>query len=187
MKKLALLFGLVAFSVNAQIKVGKCQSYYADKQLAKQIFDSINAYRKSLGQEPYVWEENYYVTAKKQNDYLADNGLWGHRINNVPGTELIVAVNNLRVPINSDMYSMLADSCLRQWKHSEFHHETLKTPILSKSQTSSTITVNNVNLNVLLCKYGAISVNVLDYGNVKHISCILHLGYYVDTNKWLER
>jgi len=183
MKKLALLFSLVAFSVNAQIKVGKCQSYYADKQLAKQLFDLINAYRNSLGEASYIWEENYYVTAKTQNDYLADNGLWGHRTNYMPGTELIVAVNNLQITINSDVYSMLADSCLRQWKHSEFHHKILKTPILSKLQTSRTITVNNVNLNVRLCKYGAISVNILDYGDVKHISCILHLGYYNDPLK----
>jgi len=183
MNKLALLFSLFTFFVNAQIKVGKCQSYYADKQLAKQLFDSVNAYRKSLGQESYIWEENYYITAKKQNDYLADCGLWGHRINYMPGTELIVAVNNLRISINPTVYSMLADSCLRQWKHSEFHHETLKTPILSKSQTSSTITINGVNLTVLLCKYGAISVNVLNYGDIKHISCILHLGYYNDPLK----
>ena len=187
MKRLALLFVLISSTAIAQINVGKCKSYYEDKQLAKQIFDSINSYRKSLGEAPFVWEENYYVTAKTQNDYLANNGLWGHRTNNAPGTELIVAVNNLRESISVATYPMIADSCLRQWKHSEFHHEALKAPILSKNQTSYTISVNDVNLNILPCKFGAISINVLDYGNVKHVSCILHLGYYTNPNADLER
>ena len=73
----------------------KQKSYSENKQLAKQIFDSINSYRKSLGQAAFIWEENYYVTAKTHNDYLNTNGLWGHRNNYQPGTELIVAVNNL--------------------------------------------------------------------------------------------
>ena len=187
MKKLAFIFSIVAFSLNAQVNVGKCKSFYEDKILAKQIFDSINSYRKSLGQGAFIWEENYYVTAKTHNDYLAKNGLWGHRNNWQPGTELIVAVNNLREPVTSALYSMIADSCLRQWKHSAPHNQALKSPLLTKTETGYSTTWDGVTFNATRSKYGAISVNVVDYGNVKHVSCILHLGYYTDPNLELQK
>ena len=38
------------------------------------------------------------------------------------------------------------------------------------------------NVAVLLSKYGAISSNVLDYGNHKMIYIILQLGQYSDSN-----
>jgi hypothetical protein len=186
MKKLTLLFSLVAFSVTAQIKVGKCQSYYADKQLSKQIFDSVNAYRNSLGEASYVWEENYYVTAKTQNDYLADNGLWGHRTNYMPGTELIVGVCGIRQEVTRDLYKMIIDSCIQQWIHSDWHHKTMKAPILTTTATNSKIEISGVILNIILNKFGAISINVLDYGTYKNIYCIFHLGFYKDPYKRLE-
>jgi len=91
MKPLLVLLGFMSFSATAQIFIGNYISYYSDKQLSRQLFDSINAYRNSVGQKSIIWEENYYVTAKKHNDYLAQNGFWGHR-NNGWGTELIVGV-----------------------------------------------------------------------------------------------
>jgi hypothetical protein len=187
MKKLAFIFSIVAFSLNAQIKVESAKSFSEDKILAKQLFASINSYRNSIGVASYIWEENYYVTAKTHNDYLAKNGLWGHRRNETPGAELIVAVTLINnETVTPELYAMLIDSCMNQWKHSEFHHEVLKAPILSKLQPTYIITVTDINLSILLTKYGAVSVNVVNHGKSKHVTCILHLGHYTDPNIWLE-
>lgn len=187
MKRLALLFVLISSTTIAQINVGKCKSYYADKQLAKQLFDSVNSYRKSLSEAPFIWEENYYVTAKTQNDYLANNGLWGHRTNYMPGTELIVGVCGISQDITIDLYKMIIDSCIQQWIHSDWHHKTMKAPILTMTATNCKIEISGVNLNIILNKFGAISINVLDYGTYKNIYCIFQLGCYKDPYKELER
>ena len=186
MKKLMILFSLFAFSVSAQIFVGKAQSYHADTYLSKQLFLKVNEYRKSLGELAFIWEENYYVTAKKQNDHLCDNGMWGHRTNVMPGTELIVGVCGIREELTPALYEMIIDSCMQQWKHSEWHHKVLKAPALTMTTTHYKIEVSNVKLNILLNKFGAISINVLDYGTYKNVYCIFQLGFYKDPYKNLE-
>lgn len=186
MKCLLFLLGFMSFSVTAQIFVGKPQSYYEDKCLSKQLFLKVNEYRKSLGELAFIWEENYYVSAKKQNDYLCINGMWGHRTNIMPGTELIVGVCGIRQELTPALYEMIVDSCIQQWKHSEWHHKTLKAPILSATSTNYKIEVSGVNLNITLNKFGAISVNVLDYGTYKNVYCIFQLGFYKDPYKYLE-
>lgn len=175
MKKLVLLLVLAAFSVNAQIRVDKCKSYHADKQLAIQLFDSVNSYRNSLGETAFIWNDNYYESAKVHNDYLASSGLWGHT-NKPVETELIVAVNNLKSNITPEIYNLIIDSCIRQWKHSEFHHKTMIAPARTKSKTEHVISITGIDLNITLCKYGAISVNIWEYDNYVHVVCIMQLG-----------
>lgn len=175
MKKLVLLFTLTAFSVNAQVRVDKCKSYHADKQLAIQLFDSVNSYRNSLGEASFIWNDNYYESAKLHNDYLASAGLWGHT-NKPVETELIVAVNNLKSNITPEIREMIIDSCIRQWKHSEWHHKTMIAPVWTKSKPGHVISITGINLNIRLSKYGAISVNILEYDNYSHVTCIMQLG-----------
>jgi hypothetical protein len=188
MKKLVLLFGLVAFSVNAQVKLSeKCNSYYEDKDLAKYIFTATNNYRNSIGEHSFVWAEQYYSTSKKWNDYLSTNSLWGHRngdeYTNMSGTELIVGVTLIKThSITSDLYKMIADSCIQQLIHSEFHRAVITSPIRSEIQTTKSVSIDNININILLVKYGAISANVCVYNNYIIITCIIHLGYY--ENPW---
>ena len=187
MKPLLVLLGFLSFSATAQIFIGNYISYYSDKQLSRQLFDSINAYRNSVGQKSIIWEENYYVTAKKHNDYLAQNGFWGHR-NNGWGTELIVGVTLTDYGnIDSKLYGLIIDSCIRQWQHSPAHHQSLIAPLLSSTQTSYKTKWDDVTFNAQCFKYGSVSVNVC-YGlrgdkRMKHITCILHLGAYTDPTK----
>jgi hypothetical protein len=190
MKCLLVILGFLSFSLHAQIFIGNYISYYSDKQLSRQLFDSINAYRNSLNQKSIIWEENYYVTAKKHNDYLAENGLWGHRNEGV-GTELIVCVtlSNYEI-VDSKLYGYIIDSALRRWKHSYLHNDALIAPLLSSTQYTYKSAWGNGKLDALCFKYGAVSVNVC-YGlrgdkRMKHITCVLHLGAYTDTTKELS-
>lgn len=188
MKRLALLFVLINFNVNAQIKLPKkCNSYYEDKDLAKYVFTAANNYRNSIGERSFIWEDQYYITAKKWNDYLSTNSLWGHRngdeYTKMPGMELIVGVTLINMhSITIDSYKMIADSCIRQIIRSDFHHVSIISPLRSEMQTSQTVTVNNINIDILLVKYGAISANVCIYDDYIMITCIIHLGYY--HNPW---
>lgn len=198
MKRLLVILGFLSFSLHAQIFVGKCLSYHEDKQLAKLLFDYVNTYRNSLGESSYIWEENYYVTAKKQNDFLCANGMWGHRKESLYdrpliGTELIVSVTLYKDKFSPNIYNMIVDSCLRRWIHSDWHHEVLKAPLLSLNKTNHTIYITeperniyDVPLNIILSKFGAISVNVLDYGTYKMVDCIFQLGFYKDPYKLIE-
>lgn len=177
MKRLVLVFLLISNVGYVQIRVDKCNSFLEDKQLAKQLFDRVNLYRNSLGEASYTWNETCYESAKQHNDYLAANGLWGHT-NQPVQTELIVAVNNIRQSqqsITPDVQQMIIDSCIQQWIHSEWHHKTMIAPLATKTKTTHSISISGINLDIMLSKYGAISVNILRYANYVHVTCIMHL------------
>lgn len=174
MKRLLIVFLLLCNATIAQVHVDKCNSFLEDKQMAKQLFDCVNLYRNSLGEASFIWNELCYESAKQHNDYLATNGLWGHT-NQPVQTELIVAVNNIRQSITSDVQKMIVDSCIQQWIHSEWHHKTMIAPLATKTKTTHSISITGINLDILLSRYGAISVNVLRYANYVHVTCIMHL------------
>lgn len=191
MKKLIVfvLMFISSFSIS-QIKVGKCQSFYEDRELGKLLFNRVNEYRLTLNQSPYVWTEHWYNTSLKWNNYLAQNGLWGHR--NGPewdgtgGSELIVAITLInRTNINKEDYKFIVDSCLNQWIHSPMHHGMVKAPIKTKTKDSEKIDLTGddiPDLSVVLVKFGGISTNVLKNKTNIIVQFIFHLGYYENYN-----
>jgi len=201
MKKLVVIFSLVAFNLNAQVSTPKCSSYTENKKLGQVIFNTVNNYRKSLNESPFLWSEYWYESSLKWNNHLAKNAQWGHR--NGPewlwtnGNELIVGMTipNLDA-IDESMYQYIADSCLQQWIHSPMHHAGLKAPIRTIKQTSCLQDNDgdgkNEPFSVELCKYGAISVNINRYSNIKGYSdftivqCIMHLGFGIDNTNYIK-
>ena len=187
MKKLLLIciLGLFATSATAQYEIPK--SVTEDKALSKYVFSYINEYRETVSQKPYVWTDFWYLSAKRWNDEVSKTGTWGHNRGpaweNFHGEELIVAI-----PIISDEdfnYKFIADSALNCWLHSKWHHDGITAPLMEKLGDTSTQQFGDTQLSgVLLCKYGAISANVLQYENHKMVYIIFHKGFYpASTNR----
>ena len=195
MKKLAIILSLFAFNLTAQVSTPKCSSYSENKKLGQVIFNTVNNYRKSLNESPYLWSEYWYESSLKWNNHLAKNAQWGHR--NGPewewtnSHELIVAVTirNLDA-IDESMYQYIADSCLQQWIHSPMHHAGLKAPIRTIKQTSCLQDLDGDGkmepFFVALCKYAGVSVNVNRYTHYTIIQCVMHLGYGIDNTNYIK-
>ncbi len=195
MKKLAIILSLVAFNLTAQVSTPKCSSYSENKKLGQVIFNTVNNYRKSLNESPYLWSEYWYESSLKWNNHLAKNAQWGHR--NGPewectnSHELIVAVTirNLDA-IDESMYQYIADSCLQQWIHSPMHHAGIKAPIRTIKQTSCLQDLNGDGKMELffveLCKYAGVSVNVNRYTHFTIIQCVMHLGFGIDKTNYIK-
>ena len=60
MKKLIIVFSLIAGSVVGQIPLGNIINATPDKELSKAIFDGVNQYRDTLNLKPFIWSEFYY-------------------------------------------------------------------------------------------------------------------------------
>jgi uncharacterized protein YkwD len=181
MKKVAFLFFTLIFSFLSSAQYEIPQSVTEDKELSKYIFNYINSYRDSIGVKPYVWTDFWYLSAKKWNDEVSNNGKWGH--NRGPGWELFKGQEMIvAVPILSERdnnYKFIADSALQQWLHSKYHISGIISPRQEKIGDTATVQFGDNQVSgVLLCKYGAISVNILTYANYKIAYVIFHLGYY---------
>ncbi len=195
MKKLVVIISLIAFNLNAQVSTPKCSSYTENKKLGQTIFNTVNSYRKSLNESPFLWSEYWYESSLRWNNHLSKNAQWGHRNgpawNGLNGSELIVAVTipNTSV-IDENMYQYIADSCLQQWIHSPMHHAGIKAPIRTIKQTSCLLDLNGDGkleiFPVQLCKFGAISVNINRYSHYTIIQCIMHLGYGIDNENFIQ-
>ena len=182
--KTLIVFILFVFQLRAQYKIPS--NVTEDKELSKYIFNTINKYRDSIGIKPYIWTDYWYFSAKRWNDEVSYNGKWGHNTGpkweNFKGTELIVAVPIISNENNN--HKFIADSALNQWLHSPYHAGVIKAIRQEKiGDTAPMSWGNGITIeSVLLSKYGAISSNVLDYGNHKMIYIILQLGQYSDSN-----
>jgi hypothetical protein len=174
----------------SQVKTEKCQSFYEDKELGKLLFNTVNEYRTTLKQSPYVWSDHWYGTSLKWNNHLAQNGLWGHRNGpewtGIGGSELIVAITlPNKTEVNKENYKLIVDSCLNQWIHSPMHHAMIKAPIKTNTKESEKLDLTGdgiLDIDVMLVKFGGISANVNRYKTYTIVQFIFHLGYYVDYN-----
>ena len=175
---------IVKTTSNSPIPVPDIVNFLENKELAKYMFNSVNEYRNSIKQESFIWEEHYYGTSVKWNNYLSSNSLWGHRNSNEiygagEGSELIVGLTLGGHPkITTDLYKMIADSCVMQWIHSPPHFAVLTSPIKTKDKNSAPIDWDGKGsmLNMILVKYGAISININRYKDFTVVQCIFHLG-----------
>jgi hypothetical protein len=182
-----LVFALVSFcSISQEQYHPRPKSVTEDKELSKYIFNYINDYRvNSVGVKPFVWTDFWYKSAKKWNDYTSYNGKWGHNRGpeweNCYGTELIVAV--LIAKDSDNNYKFIADSALQQWLHSTSHRSGIECPLMEKLGDRSAQQFGNDHLSsVFLTKYGAISANVLDFGDHKKVYIIFQTGFYSNSS-----
>jgi uncharacterized protein YkwD len=181
MKKVAILLAFLTSSIFSFSQYAVPQNVKEDKELSKYVFNHINSYRDSIGVKPYIWTDFWYLSAKKWNDEVSTTGKWGH--NRGPewelfkGQEMIVAVPILSEKDNN--YQFIADSALQQWLHSKYHISGIISPRQEKIGDTATVQFGDNQVSgVYLCKYGAISVNILTYANYKIAYVIFHLGYY---------
>ena len=185
MKKITLAFFiLISFFGTTQYSIP--QSVKEDKELSKYVFNYINEYRDSIGVKPYLWTDFWYYSAKKWNDEVSNTGKWGHHRGpgweSFNGQEMIVAVPILSEKDNN--YKFIADSALQQWLHSKYHISGIISPRQEKVGDTATIQFGDSQVSgVLLCKYGAISVNILTYDNYRIAYIIFHTGYYPNKNQ----
>lgn len=186
MKK--LLFFLLPFISIAQVEYSHPIpiSFTEDKELSKYIFNYINSYRDSIGVKPYIWTEFWYRSAKKWNDYCATNGKWGH--NRGPewtdwnGEELIVAVPVL--PGDEGNFKVIADSAVRRWLNSPWHNCGIVCPRMEKFGDTSSQQFGSHTLDkVFLCRYAAISANVLQFEDHQIVYIVYQKGFYEDSAK----
>jgi uncharacterized protein YkwD len=174
-----IFFILVSFYSNSQNAIP--QSIKEDKELSKYVFNYINQYRDSIGVKPYIWSEFWYNSAKKWNNEVSYTGKWGHNRglewSSFTGQEMIVAVPILSE--NDNNFKFIADSALNQWLHSEYHISGIVSPRQENIGDIASIHYGNIQVSdVLLCKYAAISVNILTYTNYHIAYIIFHMGHY---------
>jgi hypothetical protein len=185
MKKLIIssLFALLSASIYSQSRIPL--SVTEDKELSKYVFNHINVYRSSLPQKPFIWTDFWYNSAKKWNNEISTTGVWEHNQGkeweNFKGQEMIVAV-----PIMSeteDNYKFIANTALTKWLQSKYHVSGIVAPRQERVGDTGTVQFGDINVSdVLLCKYGAISVNIIKYPNYKIAYIVFQLGYYENSS-----
>ena len=181
MKKLIIILSIGIFSNSAYSQYGIPLSVTEDKELSKYVFNYINTYRDSIAQKPFIWTDFWYGSAKRWNDEISTTGKWGHNRGKAwedfRGQEMIVAIPILSEEDNN--YKFIADSALRQWLHSKYHVSGIVAPRQERVGDTATVQFGDTQLpGVLLCRYGAISVNILKYPNYKVAYIVFQLGYY---------
>lgn len=183
MKKLIISSVFAILSTGAYTQPGTPISVTEDKELSKYVFNHINSYRATLPEKPFIWTEFWYGSAKKWNNEVSTTSTWGHNRGkeweNFKGQEMIVAV-----PILSeaeDNYKYIAETALTKWLQSKYHVSGIVAPRQETVGDTGTVQFGDAQVSgVLLCKYGAISVNILKYPNYKIAYIVFQLGYYVD-------
>jgi len=185
MKRLIISLLFVVLSAGVGAQSGAPISVTEDKALSKYVFNYINNYRATLSQKPFIWTEFWYGSAKKWNDEVSNGGNWGHNRGkeweNFRGQEMIVAV-----PILSeaeDNYKYIAETALTKWLQSSYHVSGIVAPRQEKVGDTATVQFGDAQIpGVLLCKYGAISVNIIKYPNYKIAYIVFQLGYYQNSS-----
>ena len=181
MKKLIISSIFTLLSTGVYSQYGIPISVAEDKELSKYVFNRINTYRGTIQENPYIWTDFWYGSAKRWNDEISTTGKWGHNRGQAwtefRGQEMIVAI-----PILSDEddnYKFIADSALNQWLHSKYHVSGIIAPRQEHVGDTGTVQFGDAQISgVLLCRYGAISVNILKYPNYKVAYIVFQLGYY---------
>ena len=107
------------------------------------------------------------------------------------GAELICGVTLPKTfKIEQSTFQYIADSCLNQWIHSPMHHGMLLSPIRTVKQTSCPLDLDGdgklESFNILLCSYGAISVNINEYATSYIVQIIFHLGFGIDKDHFIH-
>lgn len=181
MKRLLIFSIFTILSAGAQAQPNGSISVTEDKELSKYVFNHINSYRATLPQKPFIWTEFWYSSAKKWNNQISTTEPWGHNRGkgweDFRGQEMIVAV-----PILSeaeDNYQYIAETALTKWLQSSYHVSGIVAPRQEKVGDTATVQFGDTQVNgVLLCRYGAISVNIIKYPNYKIAYIVFQLGYY---------
>jgi hypothetical protein len=183
MKKLIISSIFTLLSTGVYSQYGIPTSVTEDKELSKYVFNHINTYRGTIQEKPYIWTDFWYNSAKRWNNEISTTGKWGHNRGqaweNFRGQEMIVAV-----PILSDAednYQYIAETAITKWLQSKYHVSGIIAPRQETVGDTGTVQFGDAQVSgVLLCKYGAISVNILKYPNYKIAYIVFQLGYYVD-------
>jgi len=183
MKKTWISLAFTLISTVTYSQYGIPTSVTEDKELSKYVFNHINTYRGTIQEKPYIWTEFWYGSAKRWNNEISTTGKWGHNRGQAwtefRGQEMIVAIPILSEEDNN--YKFIADSALNQWLHSKYHVSGIIAPRQEKVGDTGTVQFGDSQVSgVLLCRYGAISVNILKYPNYKIAYIVFQLGYYVD-------
>ncbi len=185
MKFLIVSSLLVLLSVRSYAQSATPLSVTEDKQLSKYVFDHINSYRATLPQKPFIWTEFWYNSAKKWNNRVSTTESWGHNRGkeweDFKGQEMIVAVPILSAA--EDNYQHIAENALRKWLQSKYHVSGIVAPRQERVGDTGTVQFGDSKVSdVLLCKYGAISVNIIKYPNYKIAYIVFQLGYYQNSS-----
>ncbi len=183
MKRLIISSVFAILSTGAYTQSGTPISVTEDKELSKYVFNHINNYRSTLPEKPFIWTEFWYSSAKRWNNEVSKNGNWGHNRGkeweDFRGQEMIVAVPILSE--SEDNYQYIAETALTKWLQSSYHVSGIVAPRQEKVGDTATVQFGDTQVTgVLLCKYGAISVNIIKYPNYKIAYIVFQLGYYLD-------
>lgn len=185
MKKLIISSVFAILSTGAYTQSGTPISVTEDKELSKYVFNHINNYRSTLPEKPFIWTEFWYSSAKRWNNEVSKNGNWGHNRGKAwedfRGQEMIVAVPILSE--SEDNYKYIAETALTKWLQSSYHVSGIVAPRQEKVGDTATVQFGDTQVTgVLLCRYGAISVNIIKYPNYKIAYIVFQLGYYQNSS-----
>lgn len=185
MKRLVIFSIFTILSAGTQAQPNKPISVTEDKELSKYVFNHINSYRATLPQKPFIWTEFWYSSAKKWNNEVSNGGTWGHNRGkeweDFRGQEMIVAVPILSE--SEDTYKYIAETALTKWLQSKYHVSGIVAPRQERVGDTATVQFGDAQVpGVLLCKYGAISVNIIKYPNYKIAYIVFQLGYYQNSS-----
>ena len=174
MKKLIIIFSLIAGSVAGQIYIPHdIKNVTIDKQLSIELFKSFNQYRNSINKQSWEWSDSSYITSYDWNQYLIKNKTWTHSNKDNFTSEIIVSVN-LKQDQSID-YQFIIDSCITQILNSPYHVGTFTAPKRTKELQYARIDWAGVLLNHALSDSGACSAIIIDYGHYKRVTVILHI------------
>jgi hypothetical protein len=168
-----ILVFIFILPTSAQTILSKSISSYEDESMAKAVFNEVNAHRTSIGQAPFIWSDKWYASSSNWNSELSKRSIYAHSGDTKVTLELIVGVTLVDGTID---YSMIADSCVKQWIHSPFHKGGLESPIYTDKRKTSQVPFGDLMLEAKLVRYGAISATVHDKGTYKIVVCVLQLG-----------
>jgi len=176
MKKLIIVFSLIAGSINGQVPIGTIESYSIDTNLNRYFFDKLNEYRNSINQESWEWSNDSYDNSLNWNIYLSDNQVWGHSNGDNCVSEFIVGIN--LQPGDNINYQTISDSCLMQLIHSPYHKGGIESPKKTKTRKTAKVLHHAVDFyfDRVLSSHGSVSVIIQQLPNQwKRVTFVIQL------------